>query len=138
MAERCDTVRVHLGAWLDEELSAGTVEKVERHLAVCPACRAEAAALRRLTQAVGSLSDPAPSHPLRARVLAQASADLQPSRTETWHTEHDGARRVARHSNTPLAGAPSPTSEPFLSRVVLHQWQISADGGVVRHTTSVR
>ena len=42
----------HLNAYLDGELSGWRRERIEQHLAGCPDCQAELAALRRLSQAL--------------------------------------------------------------------------------------
>jgi anti-sigma factor RsiW len=49
-----------LNAYLDGELSGWRRERVENHLAGCPACQAELAALRRLSQVVQEALQEAP------------------------------------------------------------------------------
>lgn len=52
----CSFVRDHLSAFIDGELAATTVEKVEHHLATCQACGHELAQFRQLSDLVSSSS----------------------------------------------------------------------------------
>lgn len=54
-ALRCAEARVLLMGLMDGELAVDEVRRVEDHLAVCPACRAELASYRRLGRATDEL-----------------------------------------------------------------------------------
>ena len=61
-----------LNAYLDGELSARQRERMDNHLSGCPACQAELAALRRLSQAVRQVPLPAdilPAERFATRVM---------------------------------------------------------------------
>ncbi|MGE5292589.1 MAG: anti-sigma factor family protein [Micromonosporaceae bacterium] len=61
-----------LSALVDGELSHTERDRVHVHLAACPECRAEAAALRALKRRLGALSDAAMDGQLLNRLLALA------------------------------------------------------------------
>ncbi len=71
-----------LNAYLDGELRGWRLERVEDHLAGCPACRAELEALRRLSHMIQQVSLPQ-SLPSAERFTAQVMLRLprQPIRT---------------------------------------------------------
>jgi anti-sigma factor RsiW len=56
----CRQIQEQLSAFLDRELGEELRFRIHRHLASCPACRAELAALERLEAALGELEAPAP------------------------------------------------------------------------------
>jgi anti-sigma factor RsiW len=60
MPIECSHIRERLSAYLDGETPAAETESLERHLQVCPECRRELAALRRLTAALADLTVPVP------------------------------------------------------------------------------
>ena len=64
-----------LNAYLDHELNSRRQEQVEKHLVDCPACQAELAALRRLSQAVQE-SATTPELPPAERFTAQVMLRL--------------------------------------------------------------
>ena len=52
----------HLSEYVDEELAAGDVARVEEHVSICPHCRRVLATLRRALEGVRSLhGEPEPS-----------------------------------------------------------------------------
>jgi anti-sigma factor RsiW len=61
-----------LSALVDGELSHDERDRMHAHLAGCPECRAEAAALRALKRRVGALGDAAMDKRLLSRLLALA------------------------------------------------------------------
>jgi anti-sigma factor RsiW len=67
----CDEAKILLHALIDGELDAGHAREVEAHIATCPACAAELAAVRELKQAMAGaqLHYTAPSA-LRQRIEA--------------------------------------------------------------------
>lgn len=88
-----------VAALVDGELDHSTRERAQRHLAHCPACRAEVEAQRRLkTQLLGvALGTPTPDSALTARLLA-----LPVPGTDRVHTPPVPARPVT------LRGAAGP------------------------------
>jgi anti-sigma factor RsiW len=80
----CPDAHALLGAWVDNELSAeGSVEEalaVETHLRACPACAAEARALRQIKHLVrDAAARPAPTS-LRHSLSAALAAEPAPAR----------------------------------------------------------
>jgi predicted anti-sigma-YlaC factor YlaD len=80
-------VQEWLNAYLDGELSGWRCERVEKHLAECPTCRAEMEVLRRLSQAVQQVPLPQ-DFPPAERFAAQVMLRLprqqaQPARRTT-------------------------------------------------------
>ena len=70
-----DAVRRSLSDYLDESLPERRRARVEGHLAACPACRDELAALRRTVALLRDLGEPeAPPPDLAARVFARIDA----------------------------------------------------------------
>lgn len=79
-----------LNAYLDGELSAWRRERVEKHLADCPACRAELEALRHLSQVIQQVPLPQ-EFPSAERFTAQLMLRLprrpiQPAQRSSWET----------------------------------------------------
>ncbi|NLG70295.1 MAG: anti-sigma factor, partial [Firmicutes bacterium] len=75
----CSRVRALAGAYALDALEAAEREAVERHLDVCPACRAFTAEHADAAAALARLVPPeAPPPELRARVVALAKARRQP------------------------------------------------------------
>lgn len=75
---RCDRVRRQLNALIDDALDDSLAARIAGHLARCPACAAEVAAIRRLGAAAASYCrDAAAPATLRARLTAAlwASSD---------------------------------------------------------------
>lgn len=68
---KCTEVQEHFSAWLDGEVAEELRPRLAEHLAVCPACRAELAALKRLDAALAGLEAPEPPWDLAAGVLRQ-------------------------------------------------------------------
>lgn len=66
---KCTEVQEHLSAWLDREVPEELRPRLAEHLAACPACRAELAALERLDAALAGLEAPEPRRDLAAGVL---------------------------------------------------------------------
>jgi anti-sigma factor (TIGR02949 family) len=69
---KCYEVQEHLSAWLDGEVPEDLRPRLVEHLAACPACQAELAALERLDAALAELEAPAPRD-LAAGVLRRLS-----------------------------------------------------------------
>lgn len=53
---RCAEARVLLMGYLDGEIGSGEARQVEDHMAVCPACRSEAATFRQMGAAADQLA----------------------------------------------------------------------------------
>jgi len=66
----CPEARALLDESLDRALSAGESRALEVHLRECPACRAEAAAARRVHEALAGASLPDPGPAFTDRVVA--------------------------------------------------------------------
>ncbi len=60
MTESCEIIQERLYDYLHRRLSWEESSEIVRHLAVCPVCRREAAALCRLAQAAQALTPPVP------------------------------------------------------------------------------
>src|ERR1700687_1795556 len=77
----CDEAEILLHALIDGELDAGHARDVEAHIATCPRCTAEAAAVREMHRAIRSadLRYTAPP-PLRGRMEAALPQPQAPSR----------------------------------------------------------
>jgi anti-sigma factor RsiW len=88
----CDTGRVK--AWLDDELDATSASAVADHVANCPECRAEEAALRRSRSTVlaalacldpaGAEGSPVEPALVRARARALSEIESNPSSWRWW------------------------------------------------------
>jgi anti-sigma factor RsiW len=66
----CEACREQLVDWLGRQLPPAERAAVEAHLAQCPACQQELAALRQLWQTMSQLPAPEPSEQLRPRFYA--------------------------------------------------------------------
>lgn len=81
MNQGCEQFESLLAEWADRSLSAASAPDVERHLGMCPACRASAQEQRDihdlLRTGADGLRDPAPSA-LRARVSRPAATRVVP------------------------------------------------------------
>jgi anti-sigma factor RsiW len=77
----CPEVRDLLSAHMDTALPAGDAHQVSAHIESCPVCREELAALRLVSDLVGSLPAGRLRTDLAPRVVARASA---PRWRETW------------------------------------------------------
>lgn len=76
---RCTETRDNLVAWLDGELSPEEADRVESHLASCPACMRERAALETSGDLLARLDPPAmPGNGLAARVLQAVKSGVDP------------------------------------------------------------
>ncbi|CCE02572.1 anti-sigma factor [Bradyrhizobium sp. STM 3809] len=85
----CDDAEILIHALADGELDAGHAREVEAHIAACPRCSAELAAIRQLKQAL-------------------AGADLTYKAPPALRQRLDAALPPAQPANvTPLAAAPS-------------------------------
>lgn len=73
------SVRRRLSAFLDGDLAPDAAARVEHHLAECPVCRAELAALRRVVDWLHDLPAAEPPPTLAPRIFAQIAAE-QPVR----------------------------------------------------------
>jgi anti-sigma factor RsiW len=80
----CDEAEILLHALVDGELDAGHISAVEAHVATCPRCTAELAAIRRMHQAIARADLKMSAPPLlRRRIeasLPQPQATTAPSR----------------------------------------------------------
>jgi len=77
----CPEVRDMLSAYMDAALPAGDAHQVSAHIESCRVCREELAALRLVSDLVGSLPAGRLRTDLAPRVVARASA---PRWRETW------------------------------------------------------
>jgi anti-sigma factor RsiW len=77
----CPEVRDLLSAYMDSVLPAGEANRVSNHIESCPVCREELAALRLVSDLVGSLPAGRLRRDLAPRVVARASA---PRWRGTW------------------------------------------------------
>lgn len=68
---KCTEVQEYLSAWLDGEVPEELRPQLAEHLAACPTCRAELAALARLDAALAGLETPEPRRDLAAGVRRQ-------------------------------------------------------------------
>lgn len=76
---RCTETRENLVAWLDGELSPEEADQVESHLASCPACMRERAALETSGDLLARLDPPEmPGNGLAARVLQVVKSGVDP------------------------------------------------------------
>jgi Putative zinc-finger len=75
----CEETEAQLSAYLDGRLDEAHRRAVERHLASCSHCRAEAAALRRTIDSVSALPPVEPPPGFSQRVMAQVREEAQPS-----------------------------------------------------------
>ena len=76
-----DPIRDQLGAYLDGELREPARQAVQAHLETCPACRAELAELRRLSETLRQAPLPA-QLPSAGRFADQVSSRLPPRPVE--------------------------------------------------------
>ena len=53
---QCSNIRKKLHAWMDNELPPQENDGIKTHLERCPACRAEAAAIRRVAASLEALT----------------------------------------------------------------------------------
>ncbi len=95
--------------YLDGELAAARVKRVDRHLAVCARCRQALAGLREAAAAARSLSSVAPPPDLRARVAAKLEENRLPDLT---------CREVGRLLHEYVDGALSPAMVQQVQRHV--------------------
>ncbi|MEJ2071113.1 MAG: zf-HC2 domain-containing protein [Syntrophobacterales bacterium] len=76
---KCTEVQEHLSAWLDGEVPEELRPRLADHLAACPVCQAELAALERLDASLAELEAPPASRDLAAGVLRRL-----PRPTPSW------------------------------------------------------
>ncbi len=76
---KCTEVQGHLSAWLDGEVPEELRPQLSDHLAACPVCQAELAALERLDAALAELEAPSAPRDLAAGVLRRL-----PRPTPSW------------------------------------------------------
>ncbi|WP_373001961.1 anti-sigma factor family protein [Marinobacter sp.] len=75
----CNEIRVDLPAYINNQLSAPAHDRVEAHIADCPACREWLASERALNRALQEqFSVPAPSPDFHNRVLSSARGAVNP------------------------------------------------------------
>ncbi|GAA4353146.1 hypothetical protein GCM10023185_13510 [Hymenobacter saemangeumensis] len=81
----CDNTRERLVDWLSPRLPATERAEMEAHLARCPACRQELAALQQLWSTLGAVDTPEPSEQLRPRFYSMlAEFQAAESRPTLW------------------------------------------------------
>lgn len=81
----CDAVREALQGHLDGELAAAERQRVEAHLAACPACRALAGGYRRLFAALGEPPIPDAPPALVGAVMRRVAAErVREQRCQSW------------------------------------------------------
>jgi hypothetical protein len=71
----CTQVREQLPALLDDRLATAAVRDLRAHLAACPDCERELAALSQTLRALDAMPTPFPTPRLRARVYAAIAAE---------------------------------------------------------------
>ena len=71
----CTQVREQLPALLDDRLATAAVRDLRAHLAACPDCERELAALSQTLRALDSMPTPSPTPRLRARVYAAIASE---------------------------------------------------------------
>jgi hypothetical protein len=105
----CAGTREQLVDWLSNQLPEAEREGIDAHLAQCPACRQELAALQQVWQTMGLLPAPAPSEQLRPRFYAmlagfQAEAQREPAaiRFMSWLRQQLAAGPALRLAYTLL------------------------------------
>jgi len=76
----CEEIRERLSAFLDGESGEELQIQITRHLASCPACQAELAALERLEAALENLEAPAAPRGLAGSVLRRLPRPASPWR----------------------------------------------------------
>lgn len=96
-----------LSALVDGELSGTELDRANAHLAACPACQAEAGALRALKDELRSLAEVCDDGALTRRLLALAYED-PPVPAARPETRPEATRR--------LPGRPAATSRPGAAR----------------------
>ncbi|MEQ5816939.1 zf-HC2 domain-containing protein [Marinobacter sp. NFXS11] len=75
----CNEIRVDLPAYINNELSALARDRVQGHIAVCPACSEWLASERALNRALQEqFSVPEPSPDFHSRVLSSARGEAKP------------------------------------------------------------
>lgn len=75
----CNEIRVDLPAYINDELAAPARDRVQEHVAACPACSERLASERALTRALQEqFSVPAPSPDFYSRVLSSARGGTSP------------------------------------------------------------
>jgi len=79
---KCDTIRKHLSAWQDGELTPGMRRNVSTHLDQCSDCRLELTAIEQLTANLHKIPPPPISPGFPARVMARIVP--QPQRRTGW------------------------------------------------------
>ncbi|MCC2547455.1 HEAT repeat domain-containing protein [Hymenobacter sp. BT175] len=85
---KCEDVRVGLMDWLANELPADEARALEAHLAGCPDCRREQAAVWQLWQAMGNLPVPEPSEQMRPQFYSMlAGFQAAEQRRQRWSAE---------------------------------------------------
>ena len=80
----CGAIRLHLPAWLSGQLPEAEHAALATHLATCPACQREEAALRQLWHGLGSIATPEPGEQVRPRFYAMLAEFEAETRRETW------------------------------------------------------
>jgi hypothetical protein len=97
----CTQVREQLPALLDDRLATAAVRDLRAHLAACPDCERELAALSQTLRALDAMPTPSPTPRLRARVYAAIAAE-----------EH-----ALRSAPAPIAPAPR-SARPLWFRLI--------------------
>jgi anti-sigma factor RsiW len=91
-------IRAELNAWVDGELRPDERATLEQHLANCPTCRAEAALLRLVAQAVRAAAYAEPAADMHQRLLARLRAEADPHPEAVLIIERDGECLVFEQS----------------------------------------
>lgn len=79
----CAQVREQLPALLDDRLATTAARDLRTHLAACPDCERELAALGQTLRALDTMPAPSPTPRLRARVYAAIAAEHHATRAAT-------------------------------------------------------
>ncbi|MGD9823593.1 anti-sigma factor family protein [Desulfobacter sp.] len=81
---KCNAARKRLGPYLDRELNSHSTTELRQHLAVCPDCRHELAALKNIRGELDRLSVPPLPPFLAARIAACAKEQAPLSPMARW------------------------------------------------------
>ena len=77
----CETYKLWISRWIDDELGGDETAELERHIAACSSCAAYREDLLKLRALFGAEEAPSPSPGLKRRVMAKARGELAVRRT---------------------------------------------------------
>ena len=99
-----EEVRAELVAYLDGELDEVARARVEAHLEVCEACRAEIEGFRRTRSAVHKIGVKGPSGSMHARIVERVRAKIQALEAGGSTRFLDASRRSRAETEAPFPG----------------------------------